>query len=56
MPFPPLLGGIGTLPILAARLQAHQAQQAQLAHEAQLLARRELLQRDLAQRLQAMDQ
>lgn len=59
LPFPPLLGGIGTLPMLAARIQAHQAQQAmtnQIAQETQLLARRELFQRDLAQRLQVSHQ
>ena len=42
--------------MLAARIQACQAQQAmtnQIAQETQLLARRELFQRDLAQRLQA---
>ena len=40
--------------MLAARIQACQAQQ--IAQETQLLARRELFQRDLAQRLQATQQ
>ena len=48
------MGNVGTLPLIAARIQAQAAQQAQaaLVQEAQItLARRELLQREMIQRV-----